>query len=238
MTRVILFDKDGTLMDYHKVWTPYAKRSIEAFAQKFDRHDIKDELAHRLGLINGEIAPNSILASGTGETIQNYFERYQKGAGEWMKSFYEENLDSLRDSMEMIEGAEDVLHHLAADGYKNIIVTSDSRLSTEYFVRKFSLENVVHEVVAGDDSEFHKPDIRILNPLFKKYDYALDEMVMVGDNRADTMLGYEEGLRTIGVLSGTSRRLDMEGADIILESVTEIIEDGRFILAEGGRSDA
>ncbi|MBY8909410.1 HAD family hydrolase [Salinicoccus roseus] len=235
MTRVILFDKDGTLMDYHKVWTPYAKRSIEAFAQKFDRHDIKDELAHRLGLINGEIAPNSILASGTGETIQNYFERYQRGAGEWMKSFYEENLDSLRDSMEMIEGAEDVLHHLAADGYKNIIVTSDSRLSTEYFVRKFSLENVVHEVVAGDDSEFHKPDIRILNPLFKKYDYALDEMVMVGDNRADTMLGYEEGLRTIGVLSGTSRRQDMEGADIILDSVTEIIEDGRFILAEGGQ---
>ncbi|WP_031545890.1 HAD family hydrolase [Salinicoccus luteus] len=235
MTRVILFDKDGTLMDYHKVWTPYAKRSIEAFAQKFDRHDIKDELAHRLGLINGEIAPNSILASGTGETIQNYFERYQRGAGEWMKSFYEENLDSLRDSMEMIEGAEDVLHHLAADGYKNIIVTSDSRLSTEYFVRKFSLENVVHEVVAGDDSEFHKPDIRILNPLFKKYDYALDEMVMVGDNRTDTMLGYEEGLRTIGVLSGTSRRQDMEGADIILDSVTEIIEDGRFILAEGGQ---
>ncbi|MFA7745227.1 HAD family hydrolase [Salinicoccus roseus] len=235
MTRVILFDKDGTLMDYHKVWTPYAKRSIEAFAQKFDRHDIKDELAHRLGLINGEIAPNSILASGTGETIQNYFERYQRGAGEWMKSFYEENLDSLRDSMEMIEGAEDVLHRLAADGYKNIIVTSDSRLSTEYFVRKFSLENVVHEVVAGDDSEFHKPDIRILNPLFKKYDYALREMVMIGDNRADTMLGYEEGLRTIGVLSGTSRRQDMEGADIILDSVTEIIEDGRFILAEGGQ---
>ncbi len=40
MTRVILFDKDGTLMDYQKVWTPYAKRSIEAFAQEFDRHDI------------------------------------------------------------------------------------------------------------------------------------------------------------------------------------------------------
>ncbi|MCG1009584.1 HAD family hydrolase [Salinicoccus sp. ID82-1] len=238
MTRVILFDKDGTLMDYHKVWTPYAKRSIEAFAEAFDCHDIKDELAHRLGLINGQIAPNSVLASGTGDIIQDQFERYQTGGGKWMKDFYEENLDALRDSMELIDGAADVLRQLAADGYKNIIVTSDSRLSTEYFIRKFSLESVVHEVVAGDDSPFHKPDIRILEPLCRKTGHSLDEMVMIGDNRADTMLGYEEGLRTIGVLSGTCRREDLEGADMILQSVTDVIDDGRFILAEDGADHA
>src|SRR5699024_11713155 len=30
MTRVILFDKDGTLLNYQKIWTPYAKRVIQA----------------------------------------------------------------------------------------------------------------------------------------------------------------------------------------------------------------
>lgn len=238
MTRVILFDKDGTLMDYHKVWTPYAKRSIEAFAEAFDCHDIKDELAHRLGLINGEIAPNSVLASGTGDIIQDHFERYQTGGGQWMKDYYEENLDALRDSMELIEGASEVLHQLASAGYKNIIVTSDSRLSTEYFIRKFSLESVVHEVVAGDDSPFHKPDVRILDPISRKFGHSLKEMVMIGDNRTDTMLGYEEGLRTIGVLSGTCRKEDLEGADMILGSVAEVLDEGRFILEEKGTDDA
>ncbi|GAB3055997.1 HAD family hydrolase [Salinicoccus sesuvii] len=238
MTHIILFDKDGTLMDYHKVWTPYAKRSIEAFAEAFDCHDIKDELAHRLGLINGEIAPNSVLASGTGDIIQDYFERYQPGGGQWMKDFYEENLDALRESMELIEGASDVLSQLAASGYKNIIVTSDSRLSTEYFIRKFSLESVVHEVVAGDDSPFHKPDVRILDPIRKKFGHPLEKMVMIGDNRADTMLGYKEGLRTIGVLSGTCRKEDLEGADLVLGSVAEVLDDGRFIFEEKSSDDA
>ena len=217
-------------MDYHKIWTPYAKTTIEAFAEEFDRHDIKDELAHRLGLINGRIAPNSILASGTGQNIQDCFERSQSGGGEWMKAFYEENLDLLRNNMELIEGAAPVLDQLAENGHINIIVTSDSRLSTQYFIEKFSLESVVHHVVAGDDSPYHKPDLRILDPLIQKYGYTLDEMVMVGDNRADTMLGYEAGLQTIGVLSGTSRREDLEGADLVLDSVVDIIEDGRFIL--------
>ncbi|AKG75073.1 HAD family hydrolase [Salinicoccus halodurans] len=233
MTRVILFDKDGTLLNYQKIWTPYAKRVIQAFAEEFDRHDIKDQLAYELGLIDGEIAPNSILASGTGEMIQNHFENYESGAAAWMRKHYEDSLKEILESMELIEGSREVLEKFQDDGFENVIVTSDSRESTEYFIAKFDLGPLITDIVAGDDSPYHKPDIRMLEPLMERRGYTLLDMVMVGDNRSDTMLGSEEGLRTVGVLSGTCREQDLEGADIIIESVVDLYSNGEFILEEG-----
>ncbi|HIW13346.1 MAG TPA: HAD family hydrolase [Candidatus Salinicoccus stercoripullorum] len=233
MTRVILFDKDGTLLNYQKIWTPYAKRVIQAFAEEFERHDIKDELAYELGLIDGEIAPNSILASGTGEMIQNHFEKYESGAADWMRKHYEASLKDILDSMELIEGSGEMLEKLQDDGFENVIVTSDSRESTEYFVKKFNLHPLIKDIVAGDDVPHRKPDIRMLHPFMERHGYDVSDMVMVGDNRSDTMLGYEEGLRTIGVLSGTCGEQDLEGADIIVESVDDLYENGEFIMGEG-----
>ncbi|WP_411842927.1 HAD family hydrolase [Salinicoccus sp. HZC-1] len=233
MTRVILFDKDGTLLNYQKIWTPYAKQVIQAFAEEFDRHDIKNQLAYELGLIDGEIAPNSILASGTGEMIQNHFEGYESGAAAWMRKHYEDSLEEILESMELIEGSREVLEQLHDDGFKNVIVTSDSRASTEYFVKKFKLEPLIEDIVAGDDSSHHKPDFRMLEPLMERHGYTVSDMVMVGDNKSDTMLGLDEGLRTIGVLSGTCREQDLEGADIIIGSVRDLYENEEFIMQEG-----
>src|SRR5699024_321432 len=104
MTRVILFDKDGTLLNYQKIWTPYAKRVIKAFAEEFERHDIKDQIAYELVLNDGEIAPIFIDASITGEMIQNHFEKYEAGVAYWRRKHYETGLKDLLDRMELIEG--------------------------------------------------------------------------------------------------------------------------------------
>lgn len=230
MKRIILFDKDGTLLNYQKIWTPYAKKALNAFADEFDRHEVKEEIAEELGLIDGEIAPNSILASGTGTMIQQRFEDYEEGAAQWMKDYYEENLDDLWDSMELIEGSRELLGRLNKDGYKCVLVTSDSRQSAMSFIRKFNLSPLLHDIISGDDSPYPKPDFRMLEPFMERHNYKLGDLVMVGDNQSDTMLGYEEGLFTIGVLSGTCRETDLEGADIIIDSVVDLYEDNSLII--------
>jgi len=232
MKRIILFDKDGTLLNYQKIWTPYAKKAINAFAEAFDRHEAEAEIAHDLGLIDGEIAPNSILASGTGTMIQQRFEDYEEGGAQWMKGYYEKNLDDLWHNMELIEGSKAVLERLVEDGYKSVLVTSDSHQSAMSFIRKFSLDPLLHDVITGDDSPYPKPDVRMLEPFKKRHGYQLEDLVMVGDNQSDTMLGYEEGLFTVGVLSGTSREMDLEGADIIIDSVVDLYE-GDSLIIEG-----
>src|SRR5215475_7172784 len=67
--RAVLFDKDGTLIDFRATWLPaYVTIVREVF-------DADDELLHRLlraggyDLASGEIDPTSVLAAGTNREI-------------------------------------------------------------------------------------------------------------------------------------------------------------------------
>jgi phosphoglycolate phosphatase len=229
--RVILFDKDGTLLDFEKVWGPYAEECINTFVKDFDKPHEKENLQESLGVADGKVKANSIVASGTGRDIHETFERYAEGGREWAKKHYEDNFDFIFEHMKLLKGAKQTMKVLHDLGYKNVIVTSDSRKGTEAFIKKFGLDDLVMDVVAGDDNNYCKPDIRVLDQLMERYNLNIEDLVMVGDNTSDTLLGLKEGLYTVGVLSGTSTSTaDLEGADLILESVEELIENGEFVL--------
>ncbi|CAD2072008.1 HAD family hydrolase [Phocicoccus pinnipedialis] len=231
MKKVIIYDKDGTLLDYHKIWIPYAHRCISDFIDEFEINDDPKELAETFGIRDGEIMPNSVIASGTGKDIHHAFEGIHEGGGKWAKAYYENSLDELHDNMVLIDGAVEALKTGQKLGYTNMILTSDSRQSTLNFIKKFELEEYISEIVCGDDTPYSKPDIRVLQDQIEA-GLNLKEVVMVGDNSADTLLGKDEGVTTIGVLSGTCESVHLEGADHIVDSVKDLFKDGKFILDE------
>lgn len=231
MKEVIIYDKDGTLLDYHKIWTPYAHECIEAFMKEFGIEKEFEEVAREFGLKNGKIVPNSVIAAGTGKDIHLAFENVEQGGAEWAKSFYEKSLPGLQENMALIDGAVEALKTGQELGYKNVLLTSDSRQSTLNFLKKFNLEPYISDFICGDDTPYSKPDVRVLGKLLEK-GLNLKEIVVVGDNSADTMLGYEYDVTTIGVLSGTSEHLHLDGADFIIDSVRDLFKDGKFILDE------
>ena len=61
----ILFDKDGTLIDFFKVWEPAIKpvleRLLAQLGLEFDREE-KECLLKRLGYRNGKIDPEGAIA--------------------------------------------------------------------------------------------------------------------------------------------------------------------------------
>src|SRR5699024_12273922 len=99
MKKVIIYDKDGTLLDYHKIWQPYAHKCINDFVDEFNLDKDVDDIGETLGLKDGEIMPNSVIASGTGDDIHRAFESLHEGGGKWAKAYYEENLDMLVENM-------------------------------------------------------------------------------------------------------------------------------------------
>lgn len=228
MVKVIAYDKDGTLLNYEKIWTPFAKVTLDAFEAHFNL-PYDDEFRRELGYVDGKIQPNSTFASGTGKDIQDVYEKRVKGGADWAEDFYIKHVSEYLKNMELLPGAVEVLKEGKRLGYKNAIVTSDSRLSTEAFIKQFNLNDYVDFVIAGDDSEYSKPDVNVLNSIVEA-GYEYKDIVVVGDNYTDTRLGIKNGVRTIGVLSGTSTKEYLEDANIILNGVDELFNNGKFII--------
>lgn len=228
MVKVIAYDKDGTLLNYEKIWTPFAKASLDAFEAHFDL-GYDEAFRREVGFVDEKIQPNSMLASGTGRDIQNAYDRRAYGGGDWAEEYYLKHVQKYLNNMELLPGAVEALREGQRLGYKNAIVTSDSRLSTEAFLKKFNLNELVDFVIAGDDSIYSKPDVEVLDTIIEA-GYTYDEIAVVGDNYTDTQLGKDDGVTTIGVLSGTSTREFLSDAHHIVDGVHELFNGGKFIV--------
>ena len=229
--KYILFDKDGTLIHYHDTWIPFSLGMVEDFVKAFNIESAQDELLYDLGYRNGAVQPNTALAAGSTHDFYRAFGKHGdiKVIENWVKDYYAQNITDAMQDIEIIEGAKEVLKKTRELGYKNVVCTNDSRRSAQMFIDKFDLEDYVDDLVCGDDTPYSKPDTRILEPFLQRNNTSFDKMIMIGDNTSDTQLGSEYGLFTVGVLSGTGTRESLHGANDIINDVTELISDGKFV---------
>lgn len=229
--KYILFDKDGTLIHFHETWIPFSINMVKNFVKAFNIRNHEEALLYDLGYRDGEVAPNTAFAAGATNDFYRAFGKYGdiKEIQPWVKNYYKEHIKDTMDDIKIIEGAKDVLKTTQALGYKNVICTNDGRRSTNMFIERFGLAEYIHDIVCGDDTAYSKPDTRMLEPFLERNNASFDEMIMIGDNTADTLLGKEHGLVTIGVLSGTGTKETLHGAKYIIEDVNALIKDGQFV---------
>lgn len=231
----ILFDKDGTLIDYHKSWSG-VNRSAALMAACGD-----EELASRLLSLGGfdlsldRTKPDTLLAAGSTSEI----------ADAWAQAGSPVPSDELKRSLdrlfqESVEQAvpvmdlEALFRRLKAHGLRIGIASSDSELAIRRTTARFHLEDLV-DFVAGYDSGFGtKPDPGMVLGFCRAVGIDPWEVAVVGDNLHDMAMAASggAGLR-LAVLTGTGTRESLEAAcDICLESITHL---ERLLADEGAK---
>ena len=123
----------------------------------------------------------------------------------------------------MIPGVERMLQNLRARGLKVGIVTRNCeeavrrvfpaiRSHCDVFLSRNSIKNV-------------KPHPDHLLSAMKTLRVSGDETVIVGDHTIDIRAGKAVGMKTIGVLTGRTKREEFEeaGADYVLDAAPDII---------------
>jgi len=238
--KIVLFDKDGTLLRFESVWVKIGHQIIDKFIAHFQIEMPKAQLLKQLGLGEHHIEPSGILSSGTTNDIIEVFSKYSEDPhlSEWTRQQMDILAHKYEDDLEMIEGTDIVLKHLKAQGYLLAIVTADDYVSTDNFLRKFDIRGYFDIILTSDRTPVQKPDKMILQVIFDQYDVQSSEIIMVGDTPIDMQLGKNAKLGlTIGVLSGTSKHEHLKDADLIIQDVTNLIQDGDIIW-EGGTTIA
>ena len=124
------------------------------------------------------------------------------------------------------EKVEEMLKVLHEKGYKLIVATSKIENQAVRICSHFGLSEFLDDIVGSDDgSRALKKDV--INFVLDKYGITdKDEAIMIGDREHDILGAKATGIDSMGVLYGYGSRGELEaaGADLIAETVDDIIE--------------
>ena len=221
----ILFDKDGTLLDYDESWLP-VNRELARIAAEGDTA-LADHLLATCGMdpVTGHIVPDSLLAAGNTRQIAEGL----VAAGSKVEVIeLTIKLDDLfANAAEFSVPVTDLsvfFVRLHKRGFKLGIASSDNERSIRQTAQRFGISEYV-DYVAGYDSGFgSKPEPGMVLGFCAATGLSPEEIAMVGDNNHDLHMGRNAkvGL-TIAVLTGTGSRESLSGAaDHVFDDITGI----------------
>ena len=230
--RGVLLDKDGTILDYWATWVPINRKAALHVAG--GNQALADELL-RLGghdPATDRITPGTPLAAGDFEDIARAFAAHPDiGAASELAAGIERIFcEGGAAHSVLIEGARETLVELRRRGFRLGLATNDSEGGLEASLLQHRVLDLF-DFRAGCDSGYGaKPDPRMVRAFCQDLGCGLEHVAVVGDAVHDLAMGRAAGAGlTIGVLSGTSGRADLEGyADRIVGSVIELLGLAEF----------
>ena len=221
----ILFDKDGTLIEFDKSWEKIGVRLVDKLLETFPVHD--KEVAHRqLGIVDDKIVPDSIMGSGSlGDMIKSFNKVTGEDTSDWARNTSQELVDTRVPENNWIEGVQETIQELRNEGYKIGIVTSDTKKGVDQFLEETQSKELFDLIISTETHAEEKPNPKVLNPLFDAYDVSPDQVAIIGDTTNDmkTAVNAKLGL-SIGVLTGIAKREELHeaDADVIIDSAKDV----------------
>ena len=210
--KAVIFDFDGTL----------AILNIDFSSM---REQIFD-LMRRYGIEEKAIQEKYLLEI-IDEVYQILWKKNPSSAG----TFYQESHDILHEvemkaaeKGRLIAGTEGILRSLREKGIKVGIITRNC----EDAVRKVfpEIDDFCDVFLSRNSVRKVKPHPDHLTRVMEWLKISGEEAVMVGDHMIDIQAGKRVGMKTIGVLTGRTKKEEFEkaGADSILRDATEVYD--------------
>ncbi len=224
----VLFDKDGTLLDFHATWMPAYRSAAKAVSRAAGRPELADRLLSVGGYDHhtGRCTPGLPLASGTNLDLARAW------AGECGLDDVAQLLRQLEDiyAREVASRAVPVgdlaalFARLTGRGLQLGIATMDSESLARDTVSRLGVENYLSFVCGYDSGYGTKPDPGMVTAFCARLGLRPAEVLVAGDTLHDLHMGRAAGAGlVVGVLSGTGARALLEPhCDHILESVLEL----------------
>ena len=223
--RAILFDKDGTLVDFDRTWAPAVADELRQFARGDEA--LYRALAVASGLLDGvRFLPTSPLIGEPTSAFAAPWARLLGRAAD--AAFFSETDARLREAttrhLVAIDHPKQVLGALAAHGYRLGIITNDAEATARAHMVKLGLDGLL-DFIAGYDSGFGaKPDPQPIRAFAAATGMAAGEVLVVGDTALDIATAQAAGARAVLLLSGPQSLSDRSHVkpDAVLGSIAEL----------------
>ncbi|WP_315918120.1 HAD family hydrolase [Mesorhizobium sp. SP-1A] len=224
--RGILFDKDGTLVDFNATWLAVA-RLMAMEAADGDRSKA-DALLSAAGLdfVAGCFKPDSVFAAGTNmDVVRLWFPELESEAQKEALTRFDRITSDQGSAMAVaLPGMADALSALHAGDYRLAVATNDSTAGAEKTLAALGVAQLFVAAYGYDAVANPKPAPDTVRAFCDLTGLKPAEVAMVGDNRHDLEMARAGGCGlAVGVLSGTGTRDSLAPmADLVLDSIADL----------------
>jgi pyrophosphatase PpaX len=202
----VLFDLDGTVVDSGAI--------------------ILASLRHATRTVLGETIPDErLLATVGGSGLASQMRDFAPDRVDELVRVYTEHNAPLHAGLAACDGMLELLEDLRADGRRLGIVTAKRRSTVQLAFDTVPIEHLFDVVVAGDETERHKPHPEPLLRALAQLEARATGAAYVGDSPFDIKAAKAGGLAAIAATWGRIHdrdRLEQEEPDHIVETPEEL----------------
>jgi phosphoglycolate phosphatase len=218
----ILFDKDGTLFDFHATWGAWSAGFLEAEAG--GDPVLKAELARIIGydLDQMRFRPESVVIANTAEVVADLILPVLPPQS---KAVLIDRMNARAATAPQIEAAplRPLLEGFRARGLCLGVATNDAEAPARAHLATAGVTGLFDFIAGFDSGHGSKPAPGQLLAFAHAFDLDPRTCVMVGDSLHDLHAARAAGMLAVAVLTGVATHDDLVGAaDVVLPSIADL----------------
>ncbi len=235
--RLVIFDKDGTLVDFAATWVPLIRERAQFLVKTLGGNgELEALLLTSWGIdpVTGKIDPRGPcpVSPRSEEIVIGTMVLYQRGypwdeAKQWVSQAFDraDEFTDRKSTLKPVDGVSSLLRRLKRDGLSLAIATSDERRDTEAVLSSLNFVGFFDAIVCAGEVHLPKPHPEMILTICQRLSIPPQETIFIGDTVTDMMMGKRaEVALTIGIVEGgvTPREELEKVADVVFDSVRDL----------------
>lgn len=233
-TDAVIFDKDGTLIDFDAFWVSLSDAAVTDLLVQFGQdRSLTDEILQAFGIRDGVTDVNGVLCKGTYAQMAQITCDVLARHGLWIPAeelepiliaAYNKNFRVGR-VKPTCPNLREVLTTLKSRSKQLAVVTTDNREITLFCLEQLGVARLFDKIYTDDGVLATKPNPACAIDFCTSCDLDTTAVVMVGDTMTDLTFARNAGLKMVGLAkTEESSQIFRDRADVIIRDPSELLD--------------
>lgn len=195
MTKIIIFDVDGTILNTIDTIRYHVNKTFEGLGlEGFTNKEVEEVLGYSSNYLIESLLKKRGLDYDEAllkKTVDDYHKNYQKEVSRFTKPY---------------EGIVDILINLREEGYGLVALSNKPQHTLSRLFKNIDFEKYFDYYMGQEDGFPKKPDPYMVNKILDRFSVDKKDVILVGDSEVDYMTAKNSGIGFIAVSWGFRSR--------------------------------